>query len=172
MGKQAQKVAATAAAAEEPVNKLRSHRCRQTCPPDSTFSKSIVICSSFQTSLIIDQGPDTCCNWAARYWQNLCQRISLGSDCDEAQICTYVLSSDGFIVQALCQASCVDSSRRIGQSNLHGDPSAAVLEVLDIQKWNFDYDYINVQLIYLKIYSSSLPVFSTLYLRCYSINVK
>jgi len=138
--KQARKAAAVTSAAEEPVNKLRSHRCRQTCPPDSTFSKSFVICSSFQTSLIIDQGPNICCNWAARYRQNLCQRISLGSDCDKAQICTCVASSRGFIIQVFHIASCIHPVtllNEVGQSNLHGDLSAALREVLDLeQNWS------------------------------------
>jgi len=139
----ARKAATIPAAAEKPVSKLKSH--------EFTFSKSIVICSFFQALLIIDQGLDTCCNWAARCWQNLCQRISFGSDCDEPQICTYVGSSHGFIVQALYKASCVDpvilldEVDKIGQSDLHGGPSAVLLEVLDLeQNWNFDYDYINV----------------------------
>jgi len=41
--------AAIPAAAEKPVSKLKSY--------ESTSSKPFVICSSFQTSLIIDQGP-------------------------------------------------------------------------------------------------------------------
>ena len=95
--------AAIPAAAEKPVSKLKSY--------ESTFSKSFIICFSFQISLIIDQGSNTCCNLATRYRQNLCQYIFLGSDCDEAQICTYIVFSHRFTVQVLCKASYVDSSQ-------------------------------------------------------------
>ena len=37
---------------------------------------------------------------------------------------------------------------------------------------NNNNDYVNVQLIYLKIDLSTLPIFSTLYLRRYSMDVK
>ena len=66
MDKQARKAEAVTSAAEKPVNKLRSHRCRQTCPPDSIF----VIYSSFRTLLIIDQRRNTSCDWAIRYRKN------------------------------------------------------------------------------------------------------
>ena len=60
-----------------------SRACQQAaipsiCLPDSIFSKSFVICSSFR--IIIDQGPDTSCDWAIRYRKNfslsLCQSTS------------------------------------------------------------------------------------------------
>jgi len=109
---------------------------------------------------------------------SLCQRISPNSVCDKAQLYYYVASSRGSVIQ-VHKASCVDSvillneSDKIGQRNIHGDPSTALLEVLDLeQNWNFYYDHINVQLIYIKIYSFIQPVFSTLYLHHYSIDVK
>ena len=87
------------------------------------------------------------------------QRISLGGVRDEAEIRghrrTYVASGPGSIVQALRKAGrpdpvillrvlsicsmlryslatlCSDEVDKIGQSNFHGDPGAALLEVLD-----------------------------------------
>jgi len=73
--KQAQKAAVVTSAAEKPVNKLRSHRCRQTCPPDSVFSESFVI-YSFRTSLIIDQRRNTSCDWTTRYRKNFSHFLS------------------------------------------------------------------------------------------------
>jgi len=62
----------------------------------------------------------------------------------------YVASSRGSVIQ-VHKASCVDpvillnESDKIGQRNIHGDPSTALLEVLDLeQNWNFDHDHINV----------------------------
>ncbi|KAH9029165.1 Lon protease C-terminal proteolytic domain-containing protein [Lactarius pseudohatsudake] len=63
------------------------------------------------------------------------QRIALGGVRDEAEIRghrrTYVASGPGLPAQALRKAGRMDPINKVGQSNYHGDPSAALLEVLD-----------------------------------------
>ena len=163
--KEAWEAAAITTVAEEPAKKTETvapieaettgftfQRC--TYPSNKTSATSPLSkprSSSTKGPMLLFVGPPGTgiCQSIARVLGRPFQRISLGGVRDEAEIrChrrTYVASGPGLIVQALRKASCVDpvilrdEVDKIGQGNFHGDPPAALLDVLDLeQNWSFN----------------------------------
>jgi len=107
------------------------------------------------------------------------QRISLGGIRDEAQICTYVASSRRFIIQVFHIASCIDLVILLDEvDKLAQVICMEIYRLRSGKSWISDRTGASImimsmfQLIYLKIDLSTLPIFSTLYLRRYSMDVK
>jgi len=163
--KKAWEAAAITVVAEEPAKKTETVAPieaettgftfqRYTYSSNKTFATSSLSkphSSSTKGPMLLFVGPPGMgiCQSIARAFGQPFQRISLGSVRDEAKIrChrhTYVASGPGLIVQVLRKALCVDpvifhnEVNKIGQGNFHGDPPAALLDILDLeQNWSFN----------------------------------
>jgi len=158
--KEAWEAAAITAVAKEPAKKTKTmapieaettgftfQRC--TYPSNKTSATSSLSkphSSSTKGPMLLFVGPPGTgiCQSIACAFGRPFQRISLGSVRDEAEIhCyrrTYVASGPRLIVQVLRKALCVDpvifhnEVDKIGQGNFHGDPPAALLDILDLEQ--------------------------------------